>query len=828
MGAIPKFLQLVTTLYGNRMGFNYQGDLVANGKIMQASLGLDTANTSAAAVFNTSAIQAALTAGGLVQITTPGTYYLSPTTSLVMPSKTTFYRGPGVRLLSLDGRVCPVIRNKYAGNLIAGPQLVRASNVVTVSEIGHTKAAGDQVFVGAASSSGTDSSFLTLATVTAATSTTWSYASTGSNGTAGASTVFYSLIPVRQTLDGTAFVATATYVTVTEAGHDKRPGMNVWIGKAGGDNFAPGVVQVIKVSASTWTYKTASAAGTASGTFALSYDYDITIDGEGTIDGNRAGLGSPVTGSNMQTAVAWFGCVSGLRINSRIGGSNFRGVATFNCANVLLDKMWSPFDTLVGYQAEGGGQNHIIDQAAIGASVMDMSTAQQTDDYVAFTGTACVGGGGNYDNTCSPYGLTFFSGLEIRRINPINALNGVKMTTTGASCPFVGTIKIGAIYGRALDNNPLLTRGNALNLFDDGPGLVGTIADIIDIAGPIEWTSPTGASAIKLAGAGSVNAVYLRGMNVAPSVTTGVIFGNTVTIKLLEIDASQFAPLGTNNVGINCNAGTIRKIKVRDSLITVGTSQPFLYLNGATVGAIEFDGCQVAGESSGVGDLVQYGTAASLAAITYRGTRRITGGNGFGSILSLDNVAAGTVDIEISDHDVTSASGMRSSGTGVTGTFNVFLGPKVRWAATGGNNFLQMGGGTWNLYGNSANRATLPATRVFLTGFGTPTYTSLGFTQIVASSATPALDCGLGNNVTFTATAASTWGAPTNIPPAGERVTITITQNATGGWAISWNAAYIFPTAWSNTGNTANTISEITFVSNGTKLVAQGANVWHT
>lgn len=77
------------------------------------------------------------------------------------------------------------------------------------------------------------------------------------------------------------------------------------------------------------------------------------------------------------------------------------------------------------------------------------------------------------------------------------------------------------------------------------------------------------------------------------------------------------------------------------------------------------------------------------------------------------------------------------------------------------------------------------------------------------------------------ANATVTLGAPSNVPPAGERVNLTVTQDATGGRLIVWNAAYIFPTAWSNAGNAANTISEAAFISNGTKLIAQGANVWH-
>ena len=54
-----------------------------------------------------------------------------------------------------------------------------------------------------------------------------------------------------------------------------------------------------------------------------------------------------------------------------------------------------------------------------------------------------------------------------------------------------------------------------------------------------------------------------------------------------------------------------------------------------------------------------------------------------------------------------------------------------------------------------------------------------------------------------------------------------ITQDGTGGWAISWNAAYVFPSAWSNTGNMAGKKSVARFVSDGSKLIAQGANVWY-
>lgn len=101
--------------------------------------------------------------------------------------------------------------------------------------------------------------------------------------------------------------------------------------------------------------------------------------------------------------------------------------------------------------------------------------------------------------------------------------------------------------------------------------------------------------------------------------------------------------------------------------------------------------------------------------------------------------------------------------------------------------------------------------------------------QIVTFGAAPALNCDLGGTVSLSTsiTAAIAWAAPTNVPPAGQTLTITMTQDGTGGWAVTWNAAYIFPTAWSNTGNTAGKKSAVTFVSDGSALVAVGANNWY-
>lgn len=787
--------------------------------------GLSVVNGTDAAAANTSKIQAALTAGGLVQILTPGTYYVDTQQSLVISSKTKLVLGSGVVLTARSGRVSPLIRNKYAGNLIAAPQLVRASNIVTVSEPGHTKINGDQVFV----SLGSTASFRGLVTVQGVIAgSSWQYASTGTDGNAGAITTYYSLIPVRQTLAGSAFVATAFYVTVTEAGHDKFPGMHVWIGKDGGDNFAPGISVVSKVTADTWTYATTAAAGTATGTFAMSYDYDIEIDG-GVIDGNRAGAGNLPLGSGNQHSTVWLGCVSNCVINSRIGGSLVRGIAAFNAANLYLGPKWSCFDNLVGCQVEGGGRNLVVNQALPGSSALYTTSAQKTDDYVAFTGTAIVGGAGNYDDFASPYGLSGFYGIDVQRICPINALNGVKLTAHN-TCPYYGTIHVGAVFSRNLDNTDLYTRGNAVCIFDDGPGLVGTTIDVLDITGPIEWTDPLGSGGILLGGAGTINVARIRGLSPEVGTTYGVQLAQTMTVKLLDIFESKLIPLGSSKPVLNFPGGVVRRLVVRNSHMKVGALQPCIYLGGGTVNEIALSGNLISAETSGAGDLIQCDFAASLTKVSFDGTRTEPGAFGPSSILVFSDVAMGNLDIFVDNHDVLSASGIRSSGTGLTGTVNMYLGGAVKWTAIGGNNFLQVGGGTWNLWGGLNNRNSLPATKMFLIGFGTPTYKSIGFTQVLTPGATPAVDCGLGNNMTLAigANATATLGAPTNVPPAGTAVTMTFTQDATGGRNMAFNAAYIFPTAWSNTGNTANTISEVTFVSNGTKLIAQGANVWHT
>ena len=65
------------------------------------------------------------------------------------------------------------------------------------------------------------------------------------------------------------------------------------------------------------------------------------------------------------------------------------------------------------------------------------------------------------------------------------------------------------------------------------------------------------------------------------------------------------------------------------------------------------------------------------------------------------------------------------------------------------------------------------------------------------------------------------------IPPAGEKVTFIISQDATGSRQITWPAACIFPAAFVQAAaGSASKKTIVNFLSTGTQLVAQGTNAW--
>jgi len=115
-----------------------------------------------------------------------------------------------------------------------------------------------------------------------------------------------------------------------------------------------------------------------------------------------------------------------------------------------------------------------------------------------------------------------------------------------------------------------------------------------------------------------------------------------------------------------------------------------------------------------------------------------------------------------------------------------------------------------------------PAPAALLNGTSTATLQTA-----YAAAITPNLSNGFNINVAAL-TGAITVNNPTNVPPLGTTVSFSFIQDATGGRAVSWGAGFIFPTAWTNVGNTAGKRSTITFTADAFgNLVAAGANVWY-
>jgi len=111
-----------------------------------------TAGSTSAASTNTTALQNALNAGGLVQVTQPGVYYIN--TTLIIGSNTQFILSPGVQiaLTTASGGVINMLRTSCADAAIKG-QWTNVSLTWTAgltcsaAWTAHGRAVGDWVFV---------------------------------------------------------------------------------------------------------------------------------------------------------------------------------------------------------------------------------------------------------------------------------------------------------------------------------------------------------------------------------------------------------------------------------------------------------------------------------------------------------------------------------------------------------------------------------------------------------------------------------------------------------------------------------------------------------
>jgi hypothetical protein len=124
-----------------------------------------------------------------------------------------------------------------------------------------------------------------------------------------------------------------------------------------------------------------------------------------------------------------------------------------------------------------------------------------------------------------------------------------------------------------------------------------------------------------------------------------------------------------------------------------------------------------------------------------------------------------------------------------------------------------------------------PTTLVSVTNPGIALNVGRIGTQQPAYAATYQPDFGLGSYAielgTLTGNMTVSNPVSASFPAKGQRVVLIATQDGTGGRTLTFGTDYIFPTAYTNTGNTAGKKTTIEFISDGTKLIASGANSWY-
>lgn len=280
-----------------------EGALDANGNIIGLAgaggatvypfLGsLSTANTAAAATANTTLIQAALTAGGLVQITTPGTYYTNdplfygPDTQLILGAGVTIksnatYGHTLLRMgnadftgdaLAADGVAIIVATN---GTAVGAGTLTVQSTPARLTWTAPGDTAGSAVNV-----SGADGRYTLTSANGKALHVSVARTSLPASG-------FYSVKVVgTQGSVAVTWSRTSNVTTVTEAAHTRWPGDCVVLF---GTSFIGQVYVAKKASASTWTFT--DSRGNSSGSGEAYGIANVAIEG-GTWDANFSANGA--------------------------------------------------------------------------------------------------------------------------------------------------------------------------------------------------------------------------------------------------------------------------------------------------------------------------------------------------------------------------------------------------------------------------------------------------------------------------------------------------------------------------------------------------------
>jgi hypothetical protein len=652
-------VEILHPIDGRRAGINADGDLVLNKPagtqlILVGGLALRSDSTIVSALANSNAINAALAGGGVVSVApNQGDIYISKT--LLPVSKTRFSVGPGTRLRLTDSANCNMVRNLYSANAIQALKFVRASNVVSVFEYGHSRVVGDRVYIG---NLATDTSFNGTYVVATVNGQTWTYVSAGSNGSP---TLFAWIYNANAQFAAASFTRTVTSATVTWT--SATPGVCTWTahGRAANDpvvftstgNVPSGLTasRVYYVAGSTITTNTFSVAAYPDGPLLAT-----SSTGTGTITGAYGVVAVSETAHTKRVGDPVY--VGALATDTSFNGSYFVSAITASTwSYVSPGTATGPTGTgfvlasrdieIFGGEWYGNGSNQndnagtqvstFLLQCVGGVSIHDttftkstihnvcaMNCADQryrdiistdgveclqfegcwdrvevqnishngTDDTVAFTQTA--NNVGIYDNVSSPFGISNAGNASVRDLWNVGGLVGVKICgTTGYS---LGNITVDGVYGFMSQPN-----GKCVAIVDDTAGDTGGSANMIRVKNLYAKTPQATGIKLSYTMSGTVNMLEIDGMLVDGDCVYGAAFsGTTGTINQLILKAENWrvAP-GVVGCLFNPTAMSIGAFFIEGGNWVLGNSAIAIQVYAAVIEDVFINDTRVSGVNSG-------------------------------------------------------------------------------------------------------------------------------------------------------------------------------------------------------------------------------------
>lgn len=621
------------TAYSSTIGGNVNNAtaLMSGGGIVVSevtSLAADAAN-------NAALIQAALTAagslpnGGFVDIPYSGTIFINKT--LLQPSNVYIRRPFGAEFKLAASANCNIMRNKSAGVTLPAASFVRASNVVTVTEAGHPRVVGDSVHI---ANLATDTSFNGLVVITAVTASTWTYASTGTNGSP---TGNGWVTPAFNQLPASSFVRASNVVTVSEPGHTRDVGDAVFVGNLATDTSFNGPVTVTGVTASTWTYASTGSNGSPTGIGVVAGDNNL-----GQIGGANNGNYLAQSGSAPYTSnSACFGTVYGNVGKPTIRDLTIRdqikyGVWLFNANGADIDGI-----VLDGTPSDGIHFEGPADNGRIGTI-----TGSSADDMLAFTNTS-ANNGGSYLGFASPSGLGNFGTFTVRGLYPAQSSAPAILKICGYSSTSFGSLTVDNIVGS------LSTASNvAVAIVDDTASTTGMAIGEIIVRHMLITGGSTTNQWFNVTATGNIqklrvenpyltaawNGLYMMNVQAAAvnvkklevigykndyTMTTGqqgLLIAGTIAELLIDGFEHQSAATNTPLVSIS---GTVTSLKQANGIARGLTKGGYNVIAAGTVTTAMFDNVECNGNDS-----VFRNTAGTLGNIFLNNVRMVGTANG--------------------------------------------------------------------------------------------------------------------------------------------------------------------------------------------------------